>query len=254
MVTGAHEALGHGGVCLALGGHITQLTSSLFSCDLRSPWIDPAGPVMNLALGALALALCQRTARIPTLHLLLIFVNAFAWFWEGGYCVRAMIKGDGDLYFAGREFIGAPEFGWRIVGGGLGLALYLTTIRLTSSALRRYFGETVRARRAARWGWFGATLGASLAAAAYHGPGLHDLHDAVLEIGAASVPLLWLRDSGTESIPAVSTPRYASRAALLLAALVYACFVLTLGIGLGQERQPPLAGLRRFEGSATLSD
>jgi hypothetical protein len=55
VVSFAHEALGHGGTCLLFGGHITLLTSSLFHCDLRSGWIDPAGPGMNLLVGLLAL-------------------------------------------------------------------------------------------------------------------------------------------------------------------------------------------------------
>lgn len=233
IVTGTHEALGHGAVCLAQGGRITLLTSSLFSCDVRSRWIAPAGPLANLAIGTLALALRRRTVRTPTLYLLLIFLTAFAWFWEGGYCVEAMVEGDGDLYFTAQDFIGTPELSWRVVGGMLGLALYVASIRLTSAALLQYFGDTARARRAARWVWLSATLGAGLAAAAYTGPGGRDLHDAVFEIGVASVPLLWLRAFKPGSLPVMSTPRYASRIALLLAAVVYACFVLTLGIGLG---------------------
>jgi hypothetical protein len=54
VVTFDHEALGHGGMCLALGGHIRVLTSSVFRCDLQSVWIDPAGPFGNLLVGALA--------------------------------------------------------------------------------------------------------------------------------------------------------------------------------------------------------
>jgi hypothetical protein len=233
VVTATHEAFGHGAVCLALGGHITQLTSSLFRCDVRSRWIAPAGPGMNLLLGALALALRRHTVRAPTLHLLLVFLSAFAWFWEGGYCVQAMIKGDGDLYFAAQDFIGRHEIAWRIAGVVLGLVLYLTTIRLTSTALQRYFGDAARARRAARWGWLGATLAAGVAAAAYAGPGVQDLHDALFEIGVAAVPLLGLRAIHLEPAPGVSAPPYASRSALLLAACAYACFVLTLGVGLG---------------------
>jgi hypothetical protein len=48
IVTFDHEALGHGSACLLLHGHIRLLTSSLFRCDVRSGWIDPAGPFANL--------------------------------------------------------------------------------------------------------------------------------------------------------------------------------------------------------------
>ena len=33
VVTCDHETLGHGGTCLALGGHLRILTSSVFRCD-----------------------------------------------------------------------------------------------------------------------------------------------------------------------------------------------------------------------------
>ena len=47
IVTFDHEALGHGGLCLALGGHITLLTTSLFACDHRTIWLAPAGPAIS---------------------------------------------------------------------------------------------------------------------------------------------------------------------------------------------------------------
>jgi hypothetical protein len=100
LVTFDHEAPGHGSICLLLGGHISLLTSSLFRCDLHSERIAPAGPAMNLLVGAIALVL---RAALPTklarTRLTLIFVTAFSFFWEGGYLVRAMIVRGGDLYF-----------------------------------------------------------------------------------------------------------------------------------------------------------
>ncbi|HSM97283.1 MAG TPA: hypothetical protein VLT91_14665, partial [Rhizomicrobium sp.] len=54
-VTFAHEALGHGGLCLLLGGRIDLLSSSIFRCSLRSGWIDAAGPAANLVVGFAAL-------------------------------------------------------------------------------------------------------------------------------------------------------------------------------------------------------
>ena len=190
----------------------------------------------NFAIGGLALALRRNVAQWHALDAFLIFVTAFAWFWEGGYCVQAMITGDGDLYFAGQDFFGAPEKLWRTIGAMLGVALYAGTARLTSVALRQCFGEIARARRASRWVWIGATLGATVAAATYPGPGLHDLHDALFEVGVASLPLLWLpvRSSahGATTAPAV---RF-SRRFYLLVMLLYALFVVTLGHGLGAGR------------------
>jgi len=66
LVTFDHEALGHGGMCLALGGRILELTSSIFRCNLRSAWIAPAGPLCNLIVGTLSLLLIRATARRRT--------------------------------------------------------------------------------------------------------------------------------------------------------------------------------------------
>lgn len=98
VVTFDHEALGHGSVCLLLHGHIRLLSSSLFRCDIRSGWIDPAGPFANLLIGTLALA-CLRFVpqRVLVPRLFLILITAFSYFWEWGYLVRAMHKREGDL-------------------------------------------------------------------------------------------------------------------------------------------------------------
>jgi hypothetical protein len=56
VATAAHEAVGHGGVCLLLGGRIAQLTSVYFRCALESRFVAPAGPAGNLAAGLIAWA------------------------------------------------------------------------------------------------------------------------------------------------------------------------------------------------------
>src|SRR5580698_2541804 len=93
LVTADHEAFGHGSACLLLHGHITLLTSSLFRCDVRSYWIDPAGPLGNLLGGTIALVLARF---VPPgragLRLFLLCVTAFSYFWEGAYVVDAMVK------------------------------------------------------------------------------------------------------------------------------------------------------------------
>jgi hypothetical protein len=55
-VTFDHEAMGHGGACLALHGRILTLSSSVFRCDIPSPMIDSAGPTVNILCGLVALA------------------------------------------------------------------------------------------------------------------------------------------------------------------------------------------------------
>jgi hypothetical protein len=234
FVTFDHEALGHGGMCLALGGHIRILTSSVFRCDLQSVWIDPAGPFGNLLMGALALALVGAVPRRSSgIRLFLILVAAFSFFWEAGYVIEAMRSRHGDLYSAGQDFLGEPSTGWRIGGALTGFSLYLFTARWTSRSLLDLWPRADAARSVARTAWAVASIGAALAALAYTGEGFGDLRDAVLEIGASSWPLLLIprsNPSAAEALPAEGIVR--NWTVVGTSAVVYAIFLATLGRGL----------------------
>ena len=229
-VTFAHEGLGHGVACLALGGHVTQLSSSLFQCDAHSPWIDLAGPGMNLLVGTLALLL-SRAGRPGAWRFYLIFITTFSYFWEGGYLVQAMLTRQGDLYFFAENIIGTPDLWWRIAGGLAGLTLYLLNIRLISGAVLALWPRD-KAQRAARIGWVAATGATILAALTYHGGFGQNLHDTVMEIGVASLPLMltpWRASS------AVAAPFTLARSPiiLILALFAFVVFIFTQGHGLG---------------------
>ncbi len=235
LVTFDHEALGHGGACLATGGRIQLLTSSLFHCSHSSPLIDMAGPLSNLLIGCLAMLLAARVpARRIALKLFLILVAAFSLFWEGGYTARAMIEADGDLYFAAHDLTGGDAIWWRGLLGAAGVAVYILAIAATSRSLTQLWPDRADARRIARTAWIVATAGAALAALLYRGADAgQDLHDAVLEIGLAAIPLLLIpggKTAETSSLP----DRIAFNPAILTAALaVFAVFAATLGHGLG---------------------
>jgi hypothetical protein len=234
LVTADHEAFGHGSACLALGGHITLLTSSIFHCDARSDWIDPAGPLGNLLGGAIALILSRLVPRgLTGLRLFLIAVTAFSWFWEGGYVVQAMIKRDGDLYFFARFMLGDVTVWERALFAGLGIVLYVVTLRITSRSLLELWPNPAVARGMARMIWLGGTMAAGLAGLAYRGAGLHDLHDAVLEIGGAAIALLIIPVGGArrDAQPGAALARSYVTAGIAL--VVFAVFVLTLGRGIG---------------------
>jgi hypothetical protein len=234
VVTFSHEALGHGGTCLALGGHILELSSSIFRCDLHSPWIDPAGPLANLLAGTLALLVA--TFNRPSgraLRLGLILVASFSFFWEAGYVIKAMAARDGDLYFAGQSFLGEPSGWWRIGGAGLGLVMYTLTGHWLARSLYRLWPDATVVLHVRRTAWCAATLGATLAALPHAGAGWQDLRDAFLEFGAASFPFLLSRRiaiaSASEAQRAL-IPR--SRAIIAVALMVFAVFAATLGRGL----------------------
>jgi hypothetical protein len=234
VVTFDHEALGHGSACLLLHGHIRLLTSSLFRCDVSSGWIDPAGPVANLLTGTLALVGFHFVPqRLLNFKLFLIFVAAFSYFWEGGYLIRAMYQRGGDLYSFARFLLGTVSVWQRWVAAGLGLALYIFAIRFASKGLLNLWPQARVARAVARAAWIAATVGAAAGALAYRGQGWGDLRDAVLEIGTASLPLLFI-PLGSRPIEDARPPTFLARSTItiVLSALVYAMFVVSLGRGI----------------------
>jgi hypothetical protein len=235
LVTFDHEALGHGGACLALGGHIRILSSAIFRCDLRSIWIDPAGPFANLAVGALSLVLVNVVPRrLAGARLFLILVACFSFFWEAGYVIDAMRVRYGDWYFAAQDFLGEPSSWWRITGALAGIGLYFVTARWASRALSNLWPRAAVARGVARTAWAVASLGAALAALAYVGEGWDDLRDAALEIGAGSWPLLIIPSSDLQMEPALPAVLIERRWIIIGASLaVYALFAATLGRGVG---------------------
>jgi hypothetical protein len=234
LVTFDHEALGHGGACLALRGHIELISSALSRCDRTSPIIDAAGPMTNLLMGLIALALLPLVpARRAGWRLFLILVTAFSLFWDGGYLVQAMLLRDGDLYFALRDLVGAPELWWRVAGGALGVLIYGAAVVVTSRGLAELWPDLSQARRAARTAWLVAVVGAALAAFFYRGPdAARNFHDTVVEIGLAAVPLLLIPRGGARAASAPAPARIAtSPATLALAVGVFALFAATQGRG-----------------------
>jgi hypothetical protein len=235
LVTFAHEAAGHGGACLLLGGDIRLLTSSVFSCGISSKWVDAGGPAMNLICGLVALSarklfpLC-----FSRMRLFLIFVTALSFFWEGGYLMQAMYTQDGDLYWFALSLLGRMTTAERLFGGALGLGLYVVTVRFTSRALLT-IAPSATAQSIARTAWIAAVTGATLAAAL--GPGWGDLRDAFLEIGLASLPLLFIpkKVHETSNVPSkAAIPR--NRLLITTAVVVFAVFAVTLGRGVAWHR------------------
>lgn len=228
-----HEALGHGGVCLLLHGHIRLLTTSIFRCDLSSKWIVVAGPATNLFVGFLALIVRTRIPlRFSKTRLFLVLVTAFSFFWEGGYLILAMLRQNGDLYFFTQYMLGHVTVAERLIAAALGLALYMATSRLTSRALLTTASNAKASRAVARTVWLAATVGIILAAAAGRWRGFSD---AIMEIGLASFPLLLIPRDKSEMPDAVSSPAITRNyPVVMLALIVFAVFVATLGRGIQQ--------------------
>jgi len=185
-------------------------------------------------MGSIALV-CVRFVprRIAALRLLLILITAFSYFWESGYVMRAMHRCDGDLYFFAQFLLGEVTVWERWLFAAAGLALFLVTVRVTANALLALWPHGAQARAVARTAWLSTILGDALAALAYRGHSWSNFRDAVLEIGAASFPLLFLPRRGRANKDGQSNVFVARNPVVIaLCILVYVIFVATLGRGI----------------------
>lgn len=139
-----HEGAGHGGLCLAVGGHITALTSTYLQCDgevARSSEraIEAAGTLMNLLCGAIAVAALGRvTQRSVSAYFLWLFaaVNLLQ---GGGYLLVSPLGhfGDWDAFVQGLS----GEWFWRIGLTIIGVAISLLVAHVLGRTLVPFLGD-----------------------------------------------------------------------------------------------------------------
>jgi len=125
----SHEAIGHGGACLATGGRVVLLTSVFFHCEPASAFVDAAGTVLNLAVAGLAWLALARCTLSSTMRLFAIFVFAFNALWGTGYFIYSAVLDTGDLAFVWRDNPEVPAWLWRASLGAVGIFLYSRAMR-----------------------------------------------------------------------------------------------------------------------------
>jgi hypothetical protein len=147
-----HEALGHGGYCLAFGGHNVMLTAWGESCDLRAPGIEAAGPGLQFGAGLLAWSVLRSVSSITgRLRYFLWLYMAFSLFVSSGYVLFSGVTnfGDAAVLIAGLQ----PSLLWR---GGLvllGAVIYFLSMRVVAAELKRLAGADTDRKRLWRLVW-----------------------------------------------------------------------------------------------------
>jgi len=132
----AHEGLGHGGVCLALGGKLIVLSTTFEDCSIRSRLIDGAGPVIGIVVALLAWAWLRfAPPRASPARAFLCLVFAFAIFWNVGYLVKSGLTDQGDWAYVIKGL--EPAATWHAGITIAGIALYLLAMRKLGAVLRR---------------------------------------------------------------------------------------------------------------------
>jgi hypothetical protein len=123
----AHEALGHGGACLASGGRVLLLDTTFEECSIHTRWIDGAGPVAGIVVAILA-GLGARKAKAANFRVFLTLLFASAIFWNTGYMIKSGLGYTGDWHFliGGLE----PAALWHAGLAFAGIALYVAAMRM----------------------------------------------------------------------------------------------------------------------------
>lgn len=223
----AHEAIGHGGMCIATGAHVTLLTSVYFHCSNGGPLTDAAGPVMNLMVGAACwLWLKSWSTPSPQWRVFLVLTMALNLLWGAGYFVYSAVTDSGDLAFVLRDLALQPHSLWLSLMGVLGVCLYYGSVRLVASQLPP--GIPLLTAYLAAGGV------SCIAALFFSGPVLPALRDAAFEsFGAASGLLFLARRISGQDVPA-ALEAIVVRGNGWVAASVSAVvvFIATLGRGL----------------------
>ena len=180
LATLAHEGLGHGGACVAIGGTLRGLSSSWCDCDVSAldAWAGrvehAAGTLANLAVAGLAL-IFQRRARPGAIAYFVWLTCAVNALMGSGYLLVDPLFGFGDwtAFLAGLGG-GLPL---KLVVSAIGLALTMLAFKHASRTLIPLVGtfpETaVPAARILCWFPWAAVGGALLTGAAalnHYGP------------------------------------------------------------------------------------
>ena len=222
-----HEAVGHGGACLARGGRVLLLTSVYFRCAPGEAITDAAGPLMNLALGAIFYLALRAGRRLSAnSRRFLVLAMAFNLFWGAGYFIFSSITAAGDWAFVFRDLGLEPRWLWRCAMGLLGAGLYYGAMRLI--VLHRPSGTSLLIS------YLTAGTVSGVAVLFFDGPTIPALWEAAKESFGAAMGLLilarasWRRKEEPDLEPQVSH----SIGWMVAATIVILAFFFTLGRGL----------------------
>lgn len=207
-----HHVLGHGGMCLAVGGHIRSLSSIHVDCTVTGAAVDLAGPFANLIVGALAWAAALRVQR--TARLFLTLAAAFNLFWFALQLIFSAATRTDDFAWAMKVFHVCEPARYGMIAVGFGL--YLLSTRSVARVFAP-FGPHARARRIVWTAWLTAGVFACVTALFDPHPLPAILHYAAPQSLALSIGLLFLP---RRAAAGAASPVIAREVFWLLAALI----------------------------------
>jgi hypothetical protein len=150
-----HEAVGHGGACLLVGGKPLSLTAVYFDNDpaglgsVQTRLIAAGGPLINLLTGLAAWIVLRRSKGVAgTGRYFVWLLMTLGLFMGTGYLLFSGMSGIGDMAVVTEGL--QPSWLWRIVLTATGGLLYFVSARIAVGAFSRIDGgeETERIRSA----------------------------------------------------------------------------------------------------------
>ncbi len=232
----AHEALGHGGGCLAVRGTITLLTSIFFRCQGGTYWTDLAGPLSNLTASALAFVALVRGRWQSPARVFLFMVAAFNAFWFGGQLMMSGLLNTEDLAFVARDR-SWPEL-WRVIAFALGAAVYVAALRGTAWCARRIVASGQSRYRMHRLGipYVAGMVSAVIAGLLWRGDPVGSAQQAILTFGVAPIGIWFAaaRAAQRSAQRSDAAPIERSPSWIVFGALVFVLFAVIQGRGIGR--------------------
>jgi hypothetical protein len=235
-----HEALGHGGFCVAVGGHNVMLTAWGERCAFPGavPFgIEAAGPGVQFVAGLLTwFAMRHVPAAAKNLRAFLWLYMAFDLFIASGYVAFSGVTDFGDAAVIVAGF--TPHLLWRAVLVVLGAAVYYGSMLVVAAELSRLIGGSpARARRFVRIPY--VTAGVLACCAGALNKTMPSLGIA-LELAAASsfgggwgmLFLPGMLNAGHTSASIANSGLHRSVGWIIAGAIVGVAFILVLGRGL----------------------
>jgi hypothetical protein len=140
-----HEGLGHGGMCVATGGHPLELSTVHFECSVETRWVAAGGTIANLMFGALFWSLSRAVKHSARWRYFFWLLMTFNLFDAGGYFLFSGIGNIGDWasVVAGWQ----PAWIWRVALISLGAITYFVIfVPLCLRELLPFIGSEAQTR------------------------------------------------------------------------------------------------------------
>lgn len=233
-----HETIGHGIGCVAVGGHITLLTSIWFRCSGATSLTDAGGAIAGVTFGAIALAVLFYRTRNSAFRLTLLMFGAISLLWIAAQLVAHAAFDRDDWHFIAVRM--QWPWVWRPTMVILGVVAYAVIMRWIVILLRN---ETAPGMRAICVAYSGSVISAVSAGFMWWPEPTRSALEALLTLGVAPLGLLLAAGlsrvqenrSGTATVTK-------SRHFILLSLVTFAVFALVQGRGLGSLANLALDG------------